>query len=118
MKTGERGAWAESIALHYLGARGLRLLTRNYRCLAGEIDIVMKDNNTLVFIEVRYRASTDYGSPLETINHTKQRRILKTANHYLQTHRMSTGNAPCRFDVVVVTGAKPCTEWIKAAFQS
>ncbi|MDQ3562755.1 MAG: YraN family protein [Pseudomonadota bacterium] len=118
MKTGARGAWAESIALRYLGARGLRLLTRNYRCLAGEIDIVMKDNDTLVFIEVRYRASTGYGSPLETINHTKQTRILKTASHYLQTHRMSTGHAPCRFDVVVVTGAKPCTEWIKAAFQA
>ncbi|MBA3492740.1 MAG: YraN family protein [Gammaproteobacteria bacterium] len=118
MKTGERGAWAESIALHYLGARGLRLLTRNYRCLAGEIDIVMKDNDMLVFIEVRYRASTDYGSPLETINHTKQTRILKTASHYLLTHGMSTGHAPCRFDVVVVTGAKPCTEWIKAAFQA
>lgn len=118
MKTGERGAWAESIALRYLGEQGLRLLTRNYRCLAGEIDIVMKDNDTLVFIEVRYRASTAYGSPLETINHTKQTRILKAASHYLQTHRMSTGNAPCRFDVVVVTGAKPCTEWIKAAFQS
>ncbi|MFH0341074.1 MAG: YraN family protein [Chromatiales bacterium] len=118
MKTRERGAWAESIALRYLGARGLRLLTRNYRCLAGEIDIVMKDNDTLVFIEVRYRAGTDYGSPLETINHTKQTRILKTASHYLQTHRMSTGHAPCRFDVVVVTGAKPYTEWIKAAFQA
>ncbi len=118
MKTGERGAWAESIALRYLGARGLRLLTRNYRCLAGEIDIVMKDNDTLVFIEVRYRANTDYGSPLETINHTKQMRILKTASHYLQTHRMRTGHAPCRFDVVVVTGAKLSTEWIKAAFQA
>ncbi|CAN5743605.1 YraN family protein [soil metagenome] len=118
MKTGERGAWAESIALRYLSARGLRLLTRNYRCLAGEIDRGMKDNDMLVFIEVRYRASTDYGSPLETINHTKQTRILKTASHYLLTHGMSTGHAPCRFDVVVVTGAKPCTEWIKAAFQA
>ncbi|MGH8509159.1 MAG: YraN family protein [Gammaproteobacteria bacterium] len=118
MKTRERGAWAESIALRYLGARGLQLLTRNYRCLVGEIDIIMKDNDTLVFIEVRYRASAEYGSPLETINHTKQGRILKTAGHYLLTHRTSTAHVQCRFDVVVVTGAKASTEWIKAAFQA
>lgn len=118
MKTRERGTWAENIALRFLGARGLKLLKRNYRCLLGEIDIVMKDNDTLVFVEVRYRAGSEYGSPLETIDRAKQTRLLRTASHYLRKHRMTEAQAQCRFDVVVVTGPKPSTEWIKAAFQA
>jgi putative endonuclease len=81
----QRGQWAEAIAAAYLKAQGLRELKRNYRCPAGEIDIIMQHQTTLVFVEVRYRANDRYGHALETIIPRKQRRLLKAAWHYLQT---------------------------------
>lgn len=116
----QRGQWAGAIAAAYLKAQGLRELKRNYRCPAGgEIDIIMQHQTTLVFVEVRYRANDRYGHALETIIPRKQRRLLKTAWHYLQT-RPGTARLPARFDVVTVGGEqeKPTLEWIKGAFEA
>ncbi len=115
----QRGQWAEQVASDYLKAQGLYELKRNYRCPCGEIDLILQQQATLVFVEVRYRASSRYGYPQETINARKRRRILKTARHYLQTHP-SAARRPCRFDVVTVCGGqeKPEFQWIKGAFDA
>lgn len=115
----QQGQWAEAIAAAYLKAHGLRELKRNYRCPAGEIDIIMQHQTMLVFVEVRYRANDRYGHALETIIPRKQRRLLKAAWHYLQTCPR-TARLPARFDVVTVGGEqeKPTLEWIKGAFEA
>ncbi|MCU7920333.1 MAG: YraN family protein [Candidatus Thiodiazotropha sp. (ex Dulcina madagascariensis)] len=112
----QQGEAAEQRALDYLTGRGLRLLQRNYRCKAGEIDLIMQESDCLVFVEVRYRQSNDFGVALETVTGHKQRKLLATANRYLQ----STGaDAPCRFDVIALNGSGPTRiEWIKNAIQT
>jgi putative endonuclease len=102
----------ERLACAYLEARGLRVVTRNYRCRRGEIDLVMGEQGTLVFVEVRYRASTRFGTPAETIDLKKRRRIAAAAAHYLLHHPT---NLACRFDVVAVSG-KDEMSWIRNAF--
>ncbi|MCU7906463.1 MAG: YraN family protein [Candidatus Thiodiazotropha sp. (ex Epidulcina cf. delphinae)] len=110
------GREAEQQALDYLTGRGLKLLERNYRCKAGEIDLIMRESDYLVFVEVRYRQSSDFGMALETVTAHKQRKLLATANRYLQT---TDADAPCRFDVIALNGSGPARiEWIKNAFQS
>jgi putative endonuclease len=112
-----RGRSAEEQARRHLEQRGMRLLESNYRCKLGEIDLIMQDGEALVFVEVRYRKSDLFGSALESVTAEKQGRLLATANHYLQRNRAS---APCRFDVVGITGqrADARIEWIKDAFCS
>ncbi|MCP4699976.1 MAG: YraN family protein [Gammaproteobacteria bacterium] len=113
-----RGQWAEELAHNYLRTRGLRLVTRNYRCKQGEIDLIMQDGKILVFVEVRYRATQGYGDALESIDRRKQRRILACAARYLQTCKQ--GHV-CRFDVVVIDGKtehdNPDVLWITDAFR-
>ncbi len=110
------GDEAEQAALRYLEQRGLRLITRNYRCPRGEIDLIMADGNQLAFIEVRYRKSSLFGSAAESVTITKQRRIAAAASHYLVTQG---GNKSCRFDVVALEGDhKDRIEWIQNAFQT
>ncbi len=118
-KTRERGRWAEELAAHHLRGQGLRELHRNYLCRGGEIDIVMQEQTTLVFIEVRYRRNGRYGGACETLVATKRARLLRAARHYLLHHRDSLV-APCRFDLVAVEGEPqaPKIEWIKAAFDA
>ena len=113
-----RGAAAERLARAYLGRRGLRPLDSNYRCRAGEIDLVMRDGNTLVFVEVRYRRSEAFGSAAETVAASKQRRIVKTASRYLQQHPRWADDL-CRFDVIAISGGAGGAdiEWIKNAFE-
>ena len=111
-----RGAWAEDLVLRYLSASGLTLEARNYRCHRGEIDLVMRDDEVLVFVEVRYRAGDRYGGAAETVDHRKRGRIAAAAAHYLQTHPRS-GRGACRFDVVSVSGSAAAIDWIANAFQ-
>ncbi|MCG7973031.1 MAG: YraN family protein, partial [Candidatus Thiodiazotropha taylori] len=107
---------AEQLAVDYLSRRGLKLVTRNFRCKVGEIDLVMREKRTLVFVEVRYRQSDDYGSALESITPSKQRKLLAAANLYLQKNQIDQA---CRFDVVAINGsANKRTTWIKDAIQS
>ena len=113
-----RGAWAEELACRHLLDQGLRLVTRNYRCRHGEIDLVMRDGSTIAFIEVRLRNRTDFGSGAESVDARKQARLLSSAEHYLQRH--ATLLADCRFDVVSILqcGNTRQLEWIRNAFDA
>lgn len=102
----------ERLAETFLRQQRLRLVARNHRCRFGEIDLIMRDGETLVFIEVRYRRSARFGTAAETVDWRKQRRIAATARHYLLAHPTSS---PCRFDVVAVQGDNQI-EWIQDAF--
>ena len=107
---------AEDLACSYLEEQGLSLITANYSCKLGEIDLIMKDQDVLVFVEVRYRKDSDYGDGAETITRFKQNKIKKAATFYLQENDLYD-KVPCRFDVVSVSGSwqeKFC--WIKDAF--
>ncbi len=116
--TREVGQDAERLAQGYLEQRGLELISRNYGCRRGEIDLIMRDGNFLVFIEVRYRKNTVYGSAAESVTRQKQRRLLTTAEYYLQNEKLYGDNS-CRFDVITITGQyNPDIEWIKDAFQA
>lgn len=99
-----QGHDAEQQACDHLQRQGLRLLERNYRSRFGEIDLIMRQDQTLVFVEVRYRVSNHFGSPAETIDARKQAKIRATAEHYLQRHPQNPGGA-CRFDVVAMAPA-------------
>ena len=107
--TGQR---AEATALAHLSAHGLKLQQRNYRCRGGEIDLVMRDGDTVVFVEVRFRRSERFGSPAATVDRRKQSRLMRAARHYLGRH----GLVMCRFDVVGITGEPPRIQWIRNAF--
>jgi len=109
----DAGNSGEDAALRYLTERGLTLVTRNYRCRAGEIDLVMLQQGVLVLIEVRYRESTEFGGAAASVTWRKQRRLIIAAKHLLLT-RADLRRYPARFDVVAVDGAK--IEWIRNAF--
>ena len=106
------GQSAEARAEAFLQTHGLKLLSRNWRCRFGEIDLVMQDGATLVFIEVRLRSRSDFGGAAASVTPAKQKKLLATARQYLAALKTLP---PCRFDVVALSGdAAP--EWIKNAF--
>ena len=115
--TKQIGDGAEDTALRHLQAQGLRLVTRNYRTPGrggGEIDLILRESNgTLVFVEVRQRASNRFGGAAASVSSVKQRRIIFAARHYLM--RLPT-LPPCRFDVVMLEG--DTVQWLKAAFDA
>jgi putative endonuclease len=112
-----QGRDAEHRACEHLGSHGLTLIERNYRTPFGEIDLIMEHQRTIVFVEVRYRRSQDYGTPAETIDPRKQAKLRATAAHYLQRHK-SAAKRPCRFDVVAVSGTTDGEhiQWLQNAF--
>ena len=108
-----RGRHAENFAALFLQQQGLKLVARNYRCRFGEIDLIARDGKTLVFVEVRMRASDQFGGAAASITAGKRHKLLRTARHYL------TGAArtpACRFDALLVNGADHSVEWLKNAF--
>lgn len=107
------GAQYEQTACDYLKTKGYRIAERNYRCKAGEIDIIAWDGKILVFIEVKYRKNLKMGSPLEAVDKRKQTTIRRVAAYYLYEKRLSF-EMPVRFDVVGILGEK--IELIKDAF--
>lgn len=113
------GQAAEQAACHWLEARGLRLIARNQRWRDGELDLVMRDGNTLVFVEVRYRASDNYGGAAASITPGKQQRLIRAAGHFLAAHP-ALAQLPCRFDVISACGnpEKPQIDWLRAAFSA
>lgn len=112
----KKGDVAEQRAQHYLERQGLRTLQRNYTCRAGEIDIIMLDRDTLVFVEVRYRRQNRFGSAAESVTSSKQKKIIRAASHWLNSQNRH--DAPCRFDVLTLTGEGDAQiEWITNAFQ-
>ena len=95
------GEESELVARKYLEQQGLIYVTGNFRCRGGEIDLIMNDRRQLVFIEVRYRSRSDFGSAADTVTRNKQRRILLAAQYYLHKYRL-TEKISGRFDVVAV----------------
>ena len=108
------GRDAETDAIDFLQQQGLKLVDRNYHSRRGEIDIIMRDVDTLIFIEVKYRRSDRYGGAAEMVTPQKQKKIIATALHYLQHKRLDPA---CRFDVIAITPERG-VEWIKAAFEA
>ncbi|MDH3901183.1 MAG: YraN family protein [Gammaproteobacteria bacterium] len=113
----DKGKDAETLAGSYLAKHGLSLVQRNYHSRHGEIDLVMADGDCIVFVEVRYRRQSAFGSGAETVDHSKQARITACARHYLQQHPAASAR-PCRFDVVGISGSlkNPQFDWIPDAF--
>ncbi len=101
-KSQQFGQKAETMAARFLKRRGYKIIERNYRTRSGEIDIIARDGDTLVFVEVKARTSSRYGSAKAAVTSHKQRQISKVALGYLQ--RTDQSHVKARFDVVTVTG--------------
>lgn len=112
--TGARGTEAEQAARTFLAGEGLRFVTANYHCRRGEIDLVMRDGDTLVFVEVRLRQNTRYGGAAASIDWRKQQKLIAAAQHYLQRH---PHDGPARFDVIAMAGGT-AIDWIRNAFDA
>lgn len=111
MNTGEKkrnnrkvGTFYEQIAGKYLESIGCQIVQYNYRCKAGEIDIIAQDGEYLVFCEVKYRSDHSKGMPSEAVNYRKQKVLSKCALFYITTHHKT--RVPCRFDVIGILGDK------------
>ncbi|MDR3413338.1 MAG: YraN family protein [Formivibrio sp.] len=103
-----RGAAAEDAAAQFLQRQGLRIVARNWSCRCGELDLIAREGDTLVFIEVRQRTSNGYGGAAASIGATKRAKLTAAAQAYLQTLPVIP---PCRFDAICMDGTK--TEWLK-----
>lgn len=103
MNKREVGERYEALAADYLRRQGYRIVEKNYRCRSGEIDLIARDREYLVFVEVKYRADSACGSPLEAVDLRKQRKLIRAAQFYLLAHGYGT-EVNCRFDVVAVLG--------------
>ncbi|WP_348674807.1 YraN family protein [uncultured Abyssibacter sp.] len=114
-----RGAAAETRAERWLAGQGLRRHDRNVRCRLGEIDLIMRDGDTFVMIEVRQRSSASFGDAAATVTRHKQRRLIAATRWWL-SHNPEHAAAPIRFDVVAIDGgpAEERIQWIKAAFDA
>jgi putative endonuclease len=101
------GAWGEDLALRYLLRRGYRLVERNYRKRRGEIDLIVRDGDVLVFVEVKLRRSTGFGDPLEAVTARKQATIRSLAEQYLAENQPDFDTV--RFDVIGILATPPET---------
>lgn len=109
-----QGARAEGLAAQYLQQQGLTLVAQNYRSRFGEIDLIMQDGITLVFIEVRLRSNADFGGAADSIDARKQQRIINTAHLYLASLARTP---PCRFDAMLLHDRQGNNmQWLKNAF--
>jgi putative endonuclease len=108
------GAQHEAAALAHLRSAGLTLVARNCRYRVGEIDLVMRDGATLVFVEVRFRSHAGYGGGTGSVDARKQARLVAAASLYLAEHP-ADAHRVCRFDVVAIDGAGK-VDWVRDAF--
>jgi putative endonuclease len=111
--TQQQGRVGEQAALAYLKRQGLRLVQANFSCLVGEIDLIMREGDTLVFVEVRERESSDFGGAAASVGAVKQRKILRAAQSYLQ--RFDEEPA-CRIDVITIEGGR--IDWLRGAIEA
>lgn len=113
------GKNAEDLACSYLEQQGMHLLLQNFNTRFGEIDLVMKDRDTTVFVEVRFRKSNNVVDPLSSVDRHKQLKLIRTARYYLQS-QPNADQTPARFDVIAISGQdeQPRIEWIKNAFEA
>ncbi len=111
------GKQAEALAAQFLAHQGLQVLTQNFRCRGGEIDLVCRDCKVLVFVEVRLRRNQSYGGAAASITRTKQARIILAARHYLIAN--AAAESDCRFDCVLLDSLDDSRiEWIRDAFSA
>jgi putative endonuclease len=112
-----KGGRFEQLALHWLQAQGLRLVHANYRCKLGEIDLVMRERDVLVFVEVRFRGVSSQVPACETVDTRKQQKLVRTARHFLLSNA-ALALCPCRFDVLGISDdhGRQHYEWIRNAF--
>lgn len=105
-------------AKHFLCRQGMKCITQNYHCKLGEIDLIMRQGNVIIFVEVKYRRNTVYGSSQEMVSSAKQRKLVKTAWHFLQAHP-KLQHCDYRFDIIAIdqTAQEPLT-WIHNAFEN
>lgn len=96
------GFLGEKQAEDYLKSKKYKILTKNFSCVLGEIDIVARDKDTIVFVEVKKRETYLFGSPAEAVDGRKQSKIRKTALYYLKQYKLT--DSPCRFDVIEIVG--------------
>lgn len=116
-RTGTLGDHAEQLAFRYLTNRGLRPVARNFRTRGGEIDLILLDGNCLTFVEVRCRRSAQFTEPGLTVDHRKQRKLVRTAALFAARHRAYAQHV-MRFDVVAIEGDEfPTIRWIRDAFR-
>ncbi|MEO8738752.1 MAG: YraN family protein [Casimicrobiaceae bacterium] len=105
-----RGAAAEMLAAEFLVKRGVEIIARNYRCRGGEIDLIARDRDMLVFVEVRLRSSAAFGGAAASITSAKRRRLARAAGHYLAALGREP---PCRFDALLLDALDPDRiEWL------
>ena len=124
----QRGASAESLACQHLSQQGLDIVERNYRTQRGEIDIIARDGETLVFVEVRLRSNASFGGAAQSIDARKQARLINAARHYLLKTGL-TDAQPCRFDAICMNAVASASaaksepqdnsaiDWIRDAFR-
>jgi len=113
----EIGQQAERQACEFLQSQGFLLLAQNYRCYCGEIDLIMQDQNDIVFVEVRSRSRTDFGNAFDSINKNKRKKLIKTATLFLQKKKWLY-KVHSRFDVIAIhpVDGSMKLEWIRNAF--
>jgi putative endonuclease len=100
----EIGRKGEGLARDFLRKKGYKIVTTNYHCLFGEIDLIARDKESLVFIEVKTRTNHEFGPPQLAVTTKKQKKIIKTALHYIKQHHLIRQD--CRFDIVAITLTK------------
>jgi putative endonuclease len=113
------GNLLENAAIKHLQQHNVKILQRNFKCKYGEIDLIARDKQDLLFVEVRYRQNAICGTAAESVTAAKQQKIIYAANFFLQV-RSWAANMYCRFDVIAINGSieSPTIEWIKGAFHA
>ncbi len=111
----QRGNQFEALAQNYLSRQGLQPLESNFLVKSGELDLIMRDKQTIVFVEVRYRRNQNFGHAAETVTPAKQRKLLRAANVWLQSKGLSVHSCDFRFDVVAIHEHGQQIDWIKNA---
>jgi putative endonuclease len=113
------GFKGEALAGRYLKKRGYKVIERNYHCPWGEIDLIARDKDILVFVEIKARSSSEFGLPQEAVDRFKQKKLCQVARAFIAEHNLKE-DIPARFDVVAIhlTPSGPAIELIKDAFQA
>ncbi|HOX70953.1 MAG: YraN family protein [Dokdonella sp.] len=113
------GALFEDLALAHAERSGLQLLARNFNCRYGELDLILRERDVVVFLEVRYRRSQGFGGALDSVGAGKRDRLIKAASVYLQG-RPDLARQACRFDVMAFSGTaqNPLIDWQRNAFEA
>ncbi len=114
----DKGDMTESYAAQFLQQQGLEIVTMNFHSRHGEIDIIAQDNETYIFVEVKYRKNNHYGGAISTISAKKQQKLKLCAAFYFQQSQLNEYNTACRFDVIALQGDlnHPEITWLRNAF--